>query len=135
MLDLILVTAFGYLVGLAAKNTIFGPKNGAGWAMALLVAAMGWIVAVIGFSILADLYLRVGKTWAGSSSAMFAMGLFWGVKRSGNGKQESKASDNSRSPEKAIVPCPTCRANLRVDAGKHIEIHCPKCGNSFESQT
>ena len=65
MLDLIIVTAFGYLVGLAAKNTVFGAKSGAGWAMALLVAAIAWVVAVIGFSILADLYLRVGKTWAG----------------------------------------------------------------------
>jgi len=41
----------------------------------------------------------------------------------------------SNSPERVIVPCPFCKANLRVPTGRAGTIKCPQCNKSFESKT
>ena len=80
MLDLVIAIGLGYVVGFLLKSTAFAAGNGVGGGVAFIIAAVGWIIAVIAFNIFADLYLHVARSWAGASAGLFALGLFGGVK-------------------------------------------------------
>ncbi len=57
------------------------------------------------------------------------------LKRQAAGKFSEFAKDYNDDPGKVVIPCPQCAAKLRVAAGRHLDVRCPKCGTSFRTIT
>lgn len=57
------------------------------------------------------------------------------LRRQAAGKFSEFSKDFNGNPGKTIISCPQCGAKLRVAAGKHLDVHCPKCNTSFRTMT
>lgn len=57
------------------------------------------------------------------------------LRRQAAGKFSEYAKESVVDDARIIIQCEYCSANLRVAAGKHIDVHCPKCGRSFRTIT
>jgi hypothetical protein len=57
------------------------------------------------------------------------------LRRQAAGKFSEYAKEYGGDVSKVIIQCQRCGANLRVAAGKRLDVRCPKCGAEFRTAT
>ena len=79
MLLILTFALLGHLTGLFMKKAVVSP-NGAGGVAAFFIAAAFWLVAVIAIPVVMETQFgQLGNF--GPHATLFAMGVFFGVKR------------------------------------------------------
>jgi phage FluMu protein Com len=69
------------------------------------------------------------------AKALYIKYRFEDLRKQAASKFSEYAREGSSDHSKVVISCQQCGANLRVAAGKHLDIRCPKCGATFRTMT